>query len=230
MSKIRVMNDTARANQIMADTNLDCVYADDDCIVINKPSGLHTVPGLGPDKADSVLTRLQRINGHIYAAHRLDRDTSGLLVFGCHRQALAELGKQFQAKTITKRYAALVAGVLNEPSGDITLHMCYSETHKPRQIVSEAGKFSHTRWWLTTQYPHSALVALEPVTGRTHQLRLHMQTIGHAIIGDPLYAPTEWAQAAPRLCLHAAELAFDHPRSGQRLSFARPETFQPYVV
>lgn len=219
------------AEQLSATTQLECVYADDDCIVINKPSGLHTVPGIGADKQDSVLTRLQHaMHPQIFAAHRLDRDTSGLVVFGCHKQALASLGRQFEAKTIVKRYSALVSGLVKESAGEVCLTMCYSEAHKPRQIVSPDGKFSHTQWRRVSCQNNTTLMTLEPITGRTHQLRLHMQQLGHAIVGDQLYADADWANAASRLCLHAAELQFNHPISEQPMRFVRPESFQQVML
>lgn len=209
---------------------LDLLHVDDHCVVLNKPSGLHTVPGLGADKQDSLLGRLQAHDPAIWAVHRLDRDTSGVLVFGRHREAISRLGRQFQARTVDKCYVALVAGSPREDSGEVHLAMRYAPEIKPRQVVDPvAGKPAHTRWRVLARHAGSTLMALEPVTGRTHQLRVHMQAIGHPIVGDLLYAPPALQAAAPRLCLHAAELAFDHPGSGERLRYAVPEDFSAFA-
>lgn len=207
-------------------TGLTLLHQDTDCVVVLKPSGLHTVPGLGPDKQDSVLTRLQRLDPGFYAAHRLDRDTSGLVVFGGHPEALSALGKQFQTRRVVKRYVARVAGQPSGEAGEIHAAMRYDPLNKPRQVIDFVdGKPSTTRWRLRQQTARTSLLELEPVTGRTHQLRVHLQHIGHAILGDALYASPPWDLAAPRLCLHAEHLAFDHPRTGQRLAFTVAETF-----
>lgn len=205
---------------------LDLLHVDDDCVVLLKPSGLHSVPGLGDDKHDSILTRLQAHDPRIYAVHRLDRDTSGVMVFGRHKAAVSHLGKQFQARTIDKRYVALVAGEISQDAGEITLAMRYAPEIKPRQVVDPVhGKPAITRWQIIERRKQCTLVALEPVTGRTHQLRVHLQAIGHPILGDSLYAPIEWLQASPRLCLHACELGFEHPGNGRRMHFSAAENF-----
>lgn len=209
---------------------LQLLHADADCVLVLKPAGLHSVPGLGADKQDSVLTRLQAHDPAIFAAHRLDRDTSGLLLFGRHRAALAELGRQFQARDVHKRYVALVAGVMPEDAGVIQLPMRYDPVNKPRQTVDfESGKPAETRWWVIRRHAGSTLVQLEPVTGRTHQLRLHLASIGHPILGDALYADPASLAAAPRLCLHAAELTFAQPSSGRELAFTAPEEFSQHA-
>lgn len=205
---------------------LDLLHVDADCVVLVKPSGIHSVPGLGADKQDSILSRLQAHDPAIYAVHRLDRDTSGVMVFGRHKAAISHLGKQFQARTVDKRYVALVGGVMAGDAGEIHLAMRYAPEIKPRQVVDAVnGKPAQTLWRVLARRPGSTLVALEPVTGRTHQLRVHMQAIGHAIVGDALYAPPALREASPRLCLHAEELAFDHPGSGERMRFRQPEEF-----
>lgn len=209
---------------------LDLLHVDDHCVVLNKPSGLHSVPGLGADKQDSVLGRLQAHDPDIWAVHRLDRDTSGLMVFGRHKAAISTLGKQFQARTIDKRYVALVGGCVSGEHGEVDLAMRYAPEIKPRQVVDPvAGKPAQTRWQLINRHAGSTLLALEPVTGRTHQLRVHMQAIGHPIVGDQLYAPPDLQAASTRLCLHAAELAFDHPDTGERMRFQVPEDFSAFA-
>lgn len=209
---------------------LQILHADDDCVLVFKPSGLHSVPGLGADKQDSVLTRLQAHDPAIFAVHRLDRDTSGLLLFGRHRSALAQLGRQFQARSIHKRYVALVDGVMADDAGVIALPMRYDPLNKPRQIVDfDEGKPAETRWWVIRRHAGSTLVSLEPVTGRTHQLRLHLASLGHPILGDALYGDARVRAAADRLCLQATELSFAQPSSGDQLCFEQPEDFSQFA-
>ena len=148
------------------------------------------------------------------------------MVFGRHKAAISYLGKQFQARTIDKRYVALVAGEMQQDAGEIELAMRYAPEIKPRQVVDVVnGKPARTLWQVIGRRKGCTLVALEPITGRTHQLRVHLQAIGHPILGDSLYAPPEWLQVSPRLCLHACELGFAHPASGQRMHFSASEDF-----
>ena len=209
---------------------LDLLHVDADCVVLVKPSGIHSVPGLGADKQDSILSRLQTHDPAIFAVHRLDRDTSGIMVFGRHKAAISHLGKQFQERTVDKHYVALVGGSPAGEAGEVDLPMRYAPEIKPRQVVDPVnGKPARTLWRVLARRPGCTLLALEPVTGRTHQLRVHMQALGHAIVGDALYAPPGWREASPRLCLHAAELAFDHPGDGRRMRFQAPEEFSSIV-
>jgi tRNA pseudouridine32 synthase/23S rRNA pseudouridine746 synthase len=216
---------------ITSDCSLTCpglilLHVDSDCVVVNKPAGLHSVPGLGQDKADSVLTRLQAEDPHIFAVHRLDRDTSGVMVYGRHSAARRALGMQFQERRIHKRYIALVAGLVTEDSGTMSWPMRYNPDNKPLQIVDFIdGKPAKTHWQCVQRRDDTSLIALEPITGRTHQLRLHLSTLGHAIVGDQLYASNEWQSRSPRLCLHACELGFDHPGDGRAMLFEIPENF-----
>lgn len=214
-----------------SDTSLTCpgltlLHVDADCVVLNKPAGLHAVPGLGADKADSVLTRLQAQDPHIFAVHRLDRDTSGVMVYGRHSAARRALGLQFQERRIHKRYVALVAGLVRDERGTMDWPMRYDPDNKPRQVVDYVdGKSATTHWHCLQRRTDTSLIALEPITGRTHQLRLHLATLGHAIVGDQLYASTGWQSRSSRLCLHACELGFAHPRDGRALFFQLPEQF-----
>lgn len=225
-STIRAMNETLTPALPCPCPGLDLLHVDADCVVLLKPSGLHSVPGVGEDKHDSILTRLQAHDPHIHAVHRLDRDTSGVMVFGRHKAAISHLGKQFQARTVDKRYVALVAGEMQQSSGEIELAMRYAPEIKPRQVIDAVnGKPARTLWQVLERRHGCTLVSLEPFTGRTHQLRLHLQAIGHPILGDSLYAPEQWLQASPRLCLHACELTFEHPGTGQRMHYESPENF-----
>lgn len=217
-----------------SDTSMTCpgltlLYVDSDCVVVDKPAGLHAVPGLGADKADSVLTRLQLQDPNIFAVHRLDRDTSGVMVFGRHRAARRALGIQFQDRLISKRYLALVAGVVTDDHGTMAWPMRYDPDNKPRQVIDSInGKPAVTHWQCLQRYADTSLLSLEPITGRTHQLRLHLCTLGHAIVGDQLYANAHWQAQSQRLCLHAAELGFAHPGDGRAMHFTVPAQFIPH--
>jgi tRNA pseudouridine32 synthase/23S rRNA pseudouridine746 synthase len=201
------------------------VHIDDDLVVVDKPSGLLAVPGRGPDKADSVLQRLQRRLGPLGVVHRLDMDTSGLMVLARTAAAQRTLSMTFAARRVHKRYVAIVAGIPLPPTapggwGDIRLPLIVDWPRRPRsKVCFLTGKPSHTRWRLIGTERHgfawATRVALEPITGRSHQLRLHLAALGHPILGDPLYAPPTLARATPRLLLHASELALPHPAHGQ---------------
>jgi len=229
----------------------DCLYADADLIVLAKPSGLLCVPGRGPDKQDCLSTRAARHWPGACVVHRLDQATSGLVLMALHAEAQRVLGHAFAARQVHKRYVAVVhAGpgsvpaesapaippVTTLPDGhwqEIDLPIAADWERRPLRVVDpQHGKPSLTRWRPATAaggFPGSApgtlRVLLEPVTGRTHQLRVHMAAIGHPILGDALYAPPPVQALAPRLLLHAQRIAFAHPRTGAPLSFDLPAPF-----
>ncbi len=191
-------------------------------MVINKPAGLLTVPGKG-DLTDSLLTRLQVLEPKTLLIHRLDRDTSGLLVFALSRHGQHHISKQFQNRQTEKIYQALVVGRLTG-SGQINIPVIYDPTRPPLHIVDATHpKPAITDWQALESFEINGAwvtrVKLMPITGRSHQLRVHMQHLGHAIVGDTLYATPEQQALMPRLCLHAAELQFEHPHHGGRLDF-----------
>ncbi len=210
---------------------LETVYADDALLVLDKPSGLLAVPGRGPDKQDCLSARVQARYPDALVVHRLDMDTSGLMVMARGAAAQRALSWAFAARTVKKRYLAVVAGRLQAPPeawGCVDLPLICDWPNRPRQIVDHAlGKPSLTRWrvvghdaaWDATR------VELEPVTGRSHQLRVHMCELGHPILGDPLYAPDAHRAQAKRLLLHAWSLRFAHPVTGKALAFERPAPF-----
>ena len=225
-STIRPMTVDVNASTLPAALAELCLHVDNDCIVMIKPSGLHSVPGIGPDKADSLLSRLRAWDDNIYAVHRLDRDTSGVMVFGRHPAAISHLGKQFQARSVEKTYHAKVFGEPQANQGQIALRMRYDPDNKPRQTIdSIEGKPSLTHWSVISRHGSWSLLELIPITGRTHQLRLHMCSISHPILGDSLYAHDEAKNMSHRLCLHAYSLTFDHPSSMKRLTFSQLENF-----
>lgn len=223
---MRAMKKPNTSDHSLTCLGLTLLHVDADCVVLNKPAGLHSVPGIGADKADSVLSRLQTEDPDIFAVHRLDRDTSGVMVFGRHSAARRALGMQFQERRIDKRYIALVAGIIPDDGGLMTWPMRYDELNKPRQTIDLiAGKPATTEWACLQRRADTSLLALHPITGRTHQLRLHLATLGHAIVGDQLYASAEWQARSSRLCLHACELGFAHPQDGRAMFFSVSEDF-----
>lgn len=204
-----------------------CIYQDDDIVVINKPAGLLTIDG--KDIKDSVLTRLQAIEPRILLIHRLDRDTSGLLVFALNKTAQSHISKQFQARETEKIYSALLSGHITG-QGVIDIPVVYDPTRPPLHIVdSNEKKPAVTHWQAIEQFVLNDMpvtrVILKPITGRSHQLRVHSQYLGHAIVGDTLYADETYQTVTPQLCLHASKLKFMHPRLNQLMTFESQPDF-----
>jgi tRNA pseudouridine32 synthase/23S rRNA pseudouridine746 synthase len=205
---------------------LDILYQDKDLIVLNKPSGLLTNPGRGPALADCLFSRVKANFNLAQLVHRLDLSTSGVVVIALRRKAERELKRQFAERLVKKRYLAVVAGVLKLPSGSIDFPLAVDAEHAPRQkICSQKGKAALTHYQVIQQFTDSALVELRPVTGRSHQLRVHMLALGHPILGDAFYAPPAVLAAAPRLLLHAASLQLQHPYSGATIEFTANTDF-----
>jgi len=203
---------------------LDLVYVDDQIIVLNKASGLLSVPGRGEDKQDCLITRAQQEWPDALTVHRLDMATSGLVVMARGPDIQRRLSQAFALREVHKNYEAIVAGLPNisETWYDIQLPLIIDWPNRPRSKVDwEQGKPSHTQWRVKHQMPldHATRVELKPITGRTHQLRLHMMAIGHAILGDALYATPEEIAKAPRLLLHARELQLKHPVTAKWMAF-----------
>ena len=204
---------------------LPIVYLDDAIIVLNKPSGLLSVPGRGADKQDCLSARVRALYSDALVVHRLDMATSGLIVMARGASAQRLLSEAFANRQVAKQYEAVVHGAL-PVVGDtwrvIDLPIGVDWPNRPRRVIDWAhGKASTTRLRaVALDAPLQAThVKLEPLTGRTHQLRVHLQAIGHPILGDMLYAPPDVAAMAPRLLLHACALSFAHPISGEPLHF-----------
>lgn len=207
---------------------IDLLHLDDSLVVVRKPAGLLSVPGRGPERADCVAARVQRQVPDALIVHRLDMVTSGLLLMA--RGALAQrlLSVAFAERRVAKRYTAVVAGQISDDHGEVSLPLICDWPNRPRQMVDhERGKPALTRWRVCSRDPDrdTTRVELEPVTGRSHQLRVHLQSMGHPIVGDELYAPDHWQRASPRLLLHACHLAFAHPVTGEPLAFSDPAAF-----
>jgi tRNA pseudouridine32 synthase/23S rRNA pseudouridine746 synthase len=198
---------------------LQVVHADDAIVVLNKPSGLLTVPGRGPEKQDCLSKRVQARYPDVLVVHRLDRDTSGLVVFARGLPAQRGLNLAFEQRRVDKRYCAVVTGLLamDDQWHEINLPMLVDWPNRPKRTINHAeGQSALTRWRCTAvnAVDNSSRVELEPVTGRTHQLRVHMQAIGHPMLGDTLYAPPDVQAQSNRLLLHSGLLSFPHPVSG----------------
>ena len=204
------------------------VFVDQTLLVVDKPAGMLSVPGRGEGAHDNLTTRVTRVFGDALVVHRLDQATSGLMLFARGLPMQRALSLLFEKRRVHKRYEAVVAGIPDAAEGQVDMPLRLDWPHRPRQVTDVfAGKPALTRWRaLGPVQGHggpAARMVLTPVTGRAHQLRVHMAFIGHPILGDDLYAPEP--QRAPRLLLHAAELGFEHPQTGQRLAFSSPVPF-----
>jgi tRNA pseudouridine32 synthase/23S rRNA pseudouridine746 synthase len=208
---------------------LDIVYEDDRLILCNKPSGLLTVPGKDPSLADCLEARVQARYPQYPAAkvvHRLDKDTSGLLLLAFDKAALGALGSQFEHRKVEKYYVARVWGDVAGESGLVDLPLATDWENKPRQRVDlERGRPSQTRWQVLAREGGVTRLQLTPLTGRTHQLRVHMLALGHPIVGDTFYAEGAARAAADRLQLHAEMLQFTHPGDHAVHRYVAPAPF-----
>ncbi len=201
----------------MTDLPLDILYLDEDLLIANKPAGLLCVPGKGPDKQDCLYNRAVKFNPNARIAHRLDQGTSGIVMFPLNYLTLKNLTHKFEAREIHKRYVAVVEGLVEQDEGEVKLPLICDWPNRPLQKVCfEHGKSAHTRYQVIERNTeqNTTRVLLEPVSGRTHQLRVHMLSLGHPMLGDGLYAPEPVLAKAPRLLLHAQELWLNHPITG----------------
>ena len=206
---------------------LDLVYRDDYIVVVNKPSGLLSVPGNQPQYYDSAMSRVKEKYGFCEPAHRLDMATSGILLFALSKAADRELKRQFREREPKKYYQALVWGHVEQDYGVVELPLICDWENRPRQkICFERGKRAVTFYDVLQRYPNNTTrVKLTPITGRSHQLRLHMLALGHPILGDKLYAHPQAKALSPRLCLHAESLQIQHPITGETMEFTAPVGF-----
>ncbi len=200
-------------------TPLDVLHEDAQLIVVNKPAGLLSVPGRGEHLADCLLTRVQQAFPQALLVHRLDRDTSGVIVFAQTPHAQRHLGLQFEKRQTRKTYVARLSGNLSPKTGTADLPLIVDWPNRPRQMVChETGKPAITDWRVIRYDGDTTRIRLFPKTGRSHQLRVHMQAIGHPILGDPFYAHGD-AQDYHRLMLHSEELRLKHPEGGISMKF-----------
>jgi tRNA pseudouridine32 synthase/23S rRNA pseudouridine746 synthase len=202
------------------------LFADDYMVVADKPSGLLSVPGRGPDKQDCLAACVQAEFPDALTVHRLDMATSGLIVLARGADAHRRLSLAFSERRVEKRYVAVVAGAVAADEGEVDLPLITDWPNRPRQMVDfRVGKPSLTRYRVIFREPGRTRLALEPVTGRSHQLRVHMMALGHPIFGDIFYAPPEIAALSDRLLLHAEYLAVPHPGTGEIIAFTRAAPF-----
>ncbi|MDD5471965.1 MAG: RluA family pseudouridine synthase [Sideroxydans sp.] len=201
----------------------ELLFADDYLLVAVKPAGLLSVPGRGPDKQDCLSERVRSLFPDALIVHRLDMATSGLMLFARGSEMQRKLSMLFQHRKIDKRYIAVCAGKLDYPQGEINLPIAPDWPNRPLQRIDpEHGKHSLTRYRLLKMEGDHSRVELEPVTGRSHQLRLHLASVGNPILGDALYGDEH---SAARLLLHACMLRFHHPCHGEMLTFEHSPSF-----
>lgn len=205
----------------------EILYIDDDLIVVNKPTGLLSVPGRGEDKQDCLITRIQDHYPDALIVHRLDLPTSGILVLARSAETHRALSQQFQNREVSKEYTAIVSGIVEQQTGEINLPLITDWPNRPMQKVDyETGKPSQTRYEILTvnKENNTTRLRLTPITGRSHQLRVHLLSIGHVISGDGLYSDIE-AQKNQRLLLHANKIEFVHPCTNNVLTIDCPCPF-----
>jgi len=202
---------------------LTILYQDQDILVLDKPSGLLSVPGRNPQHHDSLALRVQRALPSATVVHRLDMATSGLMLMALNKAAHRAISRQFEQRQTQKRYQALLLGELQQDEGLIDQPLRCDWPNRPRQMIDhQQGKPAQTRWQVKQRHAGYTRVSLYPITGRSHQLRVHAQYLGHPILGDSFYAPDWTRQQVPRLQLHAEQLGFYHPTTNQWLSFDSP--------
>lgn len=207
---------------------LDILYQDNYLIVLNKPAGLLSVPGKAENLSDCLQNRVKAEYPHALLVHRLDMDTSGIIIMALEREAQGNLGQQFEKRKVSKTYIARVFGLPEADEGLVDLPLCCDWPNRPMQMVCyENGRPSQTEWRVLERdmASNSSRMELTPITGRSHQLRVHMLELGHPILGDVFYAPLRVTQAAPRLLLHAQNLTLFHPKSGEEMTFTAPCPF-----
>lgn len=209
-----------------SDDPIEIIHEDEALLIVNKPSGLLSVPGRLDEHKDSLETRLRDIYPETLLVHRLDVPTSGVMVFARTKAAQRHIGMQFEKRQTRKTYVARVWGHLSEDRGHIDLPLIVDWPNKPRQkVCHETGKPSQTDWVVLEREVDATRVRLHPTTGRTHQLRVHMMAIGHSILGDRFYADDAALMAADRLQLHAEELVLRHPVGGAEMVFTAEVPF-----
>ncbi|OBW92962.1 bifunctional tRNA pseudouridine(32) synthase/23S rRNA pseudouridine(746) synthase RluA [Gallibacterium genomosp. 3] len=206
---------------------LNILYQDNHIAVINKQSGLLSVPGNQPQYQDSAMTRVAAKFGFTEPAHRLDMATSGILLFALSKAAEKELKRQFREREPKKFYQALVWGHLEQDCGKIDLPLICDWENRPRQRIDFlVGKKATTLYEVIARYPNNTTrVKLTPITGRSHQLRVHMLALGHPILGDKFYSPPAVRAMSSRLCLHAESLTITHPITKESMTFSCPAEF-----
>lgn len=205
---------------------LQVLHADNDILIVDKPSGLLSVPGKAVEHADCMLSRVHATFETALLVHRLDMDTSGIMVFGLNKNAQRHLGMQFEKRMIQKTYQARVAGIVADDEGSIDLPLILDWPNRPLQMVDHVnGKQSLTHWTVLERETDATRIELRPETGRSHQLRVHMRELGHVILGDRFYGDSATIDLADRLQLHAHRLSLRHPDGGEWHEFVADVPF-----
>lgn len=205
---------------------IDILHDDAHLLLVRKPDLLLSIPGRHPLNRDCLITRLQRDYPGARIVHRLDLDTSGIMVIPLTRECHAHISRQFQQRRVEKTYTAIVWGEPAADSGEIDLPIAPDWANRPRQVISRArGKAALTRYRVIERLGDRSRLELSPVTGRSHQLRIHLRELGHPILGCDLYAHEQALAMAGRLMLHATSLAFEHPHTGEWLHGESPPDF-----
>ena len=218
------MNNIMSSDYTPPQDPLDVIHEDAELLLVNKPHGLLSVPGKGEHLADCLIARIQKVFPTALLVHRLDRDTSGVMVFALTKAAQRHLGLQFEKRHTKKTYVALVHGKVADKSGTIDLPLIVDWPNRPLQHVNhETGKPALTEWRRGPVKDGMTRMRLFPKTGRSHQLRVHMKELGHPIVGDPFYS--EGWQEHPRMMLHAESLKLRHPEGGRGMEFKAKTPF-----
>ncbi|GGW40419.1 pseudouridine synthase [Gemmobacter lanyuensis] len=208
------------------DVPLSILHHDSALLIVDKPAGLLSVPGKDPGKEDCLIDRLRRVFPEVLLVHRLDCDTSGVMVFALTKAVQGNLGQQFEKRQTKKIYVARLAGRLEPKEGTVDLPLCVDWPNRPRQHVNhEIGKPAITDYRVVRYDGNTTRVRLMPQTGRSHQLRVHMLELGHPILGDQIYAEGADRDAHPRMMLHAESLRLRHPETGKSVTFSAPAPF-----
>ena len=208
------------------DPYLNIVYHDDEILVLDKPSGLLSVPGKGPLLSDCLEKRACEKFDNARTVHRLDMDTSGLIILGLSKFSHRHLSLQFQNRNVGKKYSARIFGQIEKDQGLIDLPLICDWPNRPKQMVDiENGKPSQTEWRVIKRLENECHVELTPLTGRSHQLRVHLKELGHPILGDRFYAHEKALAMSNRLCLHSTSLTIMHPKKKKKMTFDSPVPF-----
>lgn len=202
------------------------LYEDEDLLLVRKPDLLLTIPGRHPLNKDCLITRLQQHYPSASIVHRLDLDTSGIMVIPLNKPTHAHISRQFQERRVEKSYIAVVFGRVENDAGEIDLPIATDWENRPKQVIcAKRGKQALTRYQVLSREPDRSRILLRPVTGRSHQLRIHLRELGHPILGCDMYAHDTALAMAPRLMLHATSLGFEHPATGRWLCGECPADF-----
>ncbi len=205
---------------------LDVIYADEDILVLNKPSGILTVPGRYEYLSDCLASRAAEKYPTATIVHRIDMETSGVIIMALNKEAHVHISKQFERRKTGKTYIARLFGHLDGEEGTVDEPLICDWPNRPKQMVCyERGKKAVTHWKVLEREEKATRVQFTPITGRSHQLRVHSLVLGHAILGDNLYAEGEAHDGADRLQLHAKTYTLFHPRTGEEVTFEAPEPF-----